>query len=191
MSELTDNDRRALLILARSTIQSKLIKKHTIIRPSNPTPVLTEKRGCFVTIHKTGNLRGCIGIIEPDTSLMAGIEENAFNAAFSDPRFPSLTEKELPDIEIEISVLSPPIPLEFADGEDLKQKIKPNIHGVILSREWQRSTFLPQVWDQLPDKEDFLENLCQKAGMEKTCWMDRNTTVKIYEAEYFSEGTYL
>ena len=187
MPELTNSDRRALLILARSTIEAKLNKNLKVVRPKELTPALTEKRGCFVTIHKSGNLRGCIGTIEPDTALVAGIEENALNSAFSDPRFPPLSEDELSNIEIEISVLTPPKDLPFTDGEDLKRKLKQGIHGVILSRGWQRSTFLPQVWQQLPDTEDFLGHLCQKAGMEKTCWMDKETSVKVYEAEYFSE----
>jgi AmmeMemoRadiSam system protein A len=188
MPELTDEDRRGLLVLARSAIQAKLIKGHKVLRPANATPALMEKRGCFVTIHKNGNLRGCIGTIEPDTSLVAEVEENAVSAAFSDPRFPPLTEEELPTIEIEISVLTPPKDLEFSNGEELKEKLKPNIHGVILTRGWQRSTFLPQVWKQLPDPEDFLGNLCRKAGMETACWRDRNTRVKVYEAEDFSEN---
>ena len=69
-----------------------------------------------------------------------------------------------------------------------QRKLKNGIHGVILSRGWQRATFLPQVWEQLPDTEDFLGHLCEKAGMEKTCWMDKKTSVKVYEAEYFSEN---
>jgi len=188
MTELTDNDREALLILARTTIQSKLLKNHRIVRPAEVTPALGEKRGCFVTLHKHGNLRGCIGNIEPDAPLLDGVEENSLSAAFEDPRFSPLAEKELSDIEIEISVLTPPQELQYADGEELKRQLKPDIHGVILSRGWQRSTFLPQVWGQLPDTEDFLKHLCQKAGMEGTCWKDGSTSVKVYEAEYFSEG---
>ena len=99
-----------------------------------------------------------------------------------------LTDQELPDIEIEISVLTPPRPLQFTDGENLKAQLIPGIHGVILERGWQRSTFLPQVWEQLPGKEDFLGNLCRKAGLDGTCWKDASTTVKVYEAEYFSES---
>ena len=95
---------------------------------------------------------------------------------------------ELPDIDIEISVLTAPRQVDFKDGDDLKHKLKPKIHGVILSRGWQSATFLPQVWDQLPDREDFLAHLCQKGGMERECWKDRETTVKVYTAEYFSES---
>ena len=189
MSALTDKDRYALLRLARSAIDSELIKGHAIQRPEDLSAALTEKRGCFVTLHKEGALRGCIGTIEPEASLVNGVEENALNAAFRDPRFPPLSKEELPEIEIEVSVLTPPRVIEFSDEKDLKAKLKPDIHGVILSHGWQRSTFLPQVWKQLPDTEDFLGNLCQKAGLERTCWKDQGTTVKVYEAEYFSETT--
>jgi len=189
MSALTDHDRYALLELARSVIESELIKGQAVCRPEHLSSALREKRGCFVTLHKGGALRGCIGTIDPEMALVDSVEENALNAAFRDPRFPPLSREELSGIEIEVSVLTPPTVLEFSDEADLKAKLKPDIHGVILSRGWQRSTFLPQVWKQLPDTEDFLGNLCQKAGMERTCWKDKNTIIKVYEAEYFSEKT--
>lgn len=187
MSALTDQDRKSLLKLARSTIESELIKGAKIKRPENVSPPLKEKRGCFVTLHKGGVLRGCIGTIEPVRSLVSNVEENAINAAFKDPRFPPLAINELDAVDIEVSVLTLPKILEFKDAEDLKQKLKPGVHGVILSQDWRGATFLPQVWQQLPDKEVFLENLCQKGGLERSAWKDKNTTVKIYEAEYFSE----
>jgi AmmeMemoRadiSam system protein A len=187
MSTLTDEDRKSLLKLARSVLESELIKGAKIKRPVNISPPLNEKRGCFVTLHKSDVLRGCIGTIEPVRSLVANVEENAINAAFKDPRFPPLTSDELEAVDIEVSVLTLPTILEFKDAEDLKQKLKSGVHGVILSRDWRGATFLPQVWEQLPDKEVFLENLCQKGGMERSAWKDKNTTVKVYEAEYFSE----
>jgi AmmeMemoRadiSam system protein A len=125
-----------------------------------PSTILKEDRGCFVTLHKYGQLRGCIGTIEPVCLLAECVEENARNAAFKDPRFPRLSAEELPDIDIEISVLSVPERLDFKDGNDLKRQLRPNVNGVILSHGMRRSTFLPQVWEQLPDKELFLEQLC-------------------------------
>ena len=187
MSTLTDEDRESLLKLARSVIESELISGARIKRPTNVSPPLKEKRGCFVTLHKGGVLRGCIGTIEPVRSLVSNVEENAINAAFKDPRFPPLAINEIEAVDIEVSVLTVPKILEFKDAEDLKQKLKPGVHGVILSRDWRGATFLPQVWQQLPDKEVFLENLCHKGGMERSAWKDKNTTVKVYEAEYFSE----
>ena len=187
MSDLTDIDRNFLLILARTTIETKLKGQGSVDKPEEISSALQEKRGCFVTLHKRGVLRGCIGTIEPQKSLLEGVEENAINAAFGDPRFPAMTAEELEDIEIEVSVLTMPRVLEYKNADDLKATLRPGVHGVILSRGWKRSTFLPQVWEQLPNVEDFLRHLCNKAGMERKCWTDTNTVVRVYEAEYFSE----
>jgi AmmeMemoRadiSam system protein A len=190
ISKLTGEEKKALLKFARSAIESNLLKRTEAQRPQKISVDLEEKRGCFVTLHLDGALRGCIGTVEPVKPLIFCVQSNALNAAFSDPRFPSLTADELASVEIEISVLTVPEVLEYKDCEDLKRKLKPGVHGVILSRGASSATFLPQVWDQLPDKESFLECLCQKACMEKSAWMDRNTTVKIYEVEHFSEGDF-
>lgn len=187
MANLNNEDRAALLKLARSTIEAELVKEAKIIRPEKLTPALTENKGCFVTLHKEGALRGCIGNIEAVKPLVKGVEENALNAAFRDPRFPCLESKELKDIDIEISVLSVPRELFFNDENDLKSKLKKGVHGVILSSGWHKATFLPQVWEQLPNEEKFLEHLCTKAGMRKDCWKNKTTKVHVYEAEFFSE----
>lgn len=187
MSEPNDAEKTALLTLARSAIAAHLRPEEAVIRPDPLTPTLLEKRGCFVTLHLNGALRGCIGAIEPVKPLVEGVEENALNAAFRDPRFPPLKPSELPKIHIEISVLTKPEPLAFSDPEDLKAKLKPGVHGVILSKGWRQSTFLPQVWEQLPDADLFLAHLCQKAGMGPTCWQDEEIVVKTYEARYFTE----
>lgn len=188
MSELSDQERQILLKLSRSVITAELQRDVSYEKPETIAGNLREKRGCFVTLHKKGALRGCIGTIEPITPLIDCVEENSLNAAFRDPRFPPLATEELPDVDIEISVLTVPERLDYIDGEDLKKKLKPGIHGVILSRGTQRATFLPQVWEQLPDKEVFLDHLCQKGGMSKKFWMDKETIVSVYEAEHFSEN---
>jgi AmmeMemoRadiSam system protein A len=187
MGNLTETEKKALLKLARSVIISRLEKAENAERPESSSPLLQEKRGCFVTLHKRGLLRGCIGTIEPVNPLIEAVAENAVNAAFKDPRFPPLSEEELPSVDIEISVLTVPEVLEYSDGEDLKSKLKPGVHGVILSKGWHRSTFLPQVWDQLRDTDDFLNHLCRKAGMDGDCWKRGDVVVKTYQAEYFSE----
>ncbi len=186
MSDFNSNDRELLLKLARSVIAKKL-SGGDISLPDNISPALKEKRGCFVTLHKKGMLRGCIGTIEPVQPLIECVAENAINAAFKDPRFPPLDKSEFPLTDIEISVLTVPEKLEYKDGDDLVSKLKPGVHGVILSKGWHRSTFLPQVWDQLPAPEIFLVHLCQKGGMPSDCWKDGSVTVEVYEAEYFSE----
>jgi AmmeMemoRadiSam system protein A len=192
MDSLETNDRLILLKLARSTITSIMLKDRSIIfRAEDISSALKEKRGCFVTLHKGGLLRGCIGTIEPNTALISCVEENAVNAAFRDPRFPPVAKDELDAVDIEISVLTIPRLLTFKDGEDLKNQIIPGSHGVILSHGHRRSTFLPQVWEQLPQKEDFLEHLCLKGGMSRSAWRDSSTRVEVYAAEYFSEKQYI
>ena len=167
MANLTEKDKAFLVRLARSVIEAALDAGQKEAIPDDVSPAVLKKGGCFVTLHKKGALRGCIGTIEPVQSLVKGVEENAVNAAFKDPRFSSLKIEELPDIDLEVSVLSVPQKLTFKDPEDLKRQLKPGIHGVILSNGWRRSTFLPQVWDQLPDPELFLRHLCEKAGLQR------------------------
>jgi AmmeMemoRadiSam system protein A len=176
-----------LLKLARSAISAELVDGTEVLRPAQPSAALQEKCGCFVTLHKNKTLRGCIGTIEAARSLLAGVEENARNSAFRDPRFPPLEADELPEVDIEISVLSVPIALDYSDTDDLLEKIQPGIHGVIISSGWHSATFLPQVWEQLSDTKSFLEHLCIKAGLEANCWRDGELTVKVYTVEYFSE----
>jgi len=187
LANLTKTDKAFLVRLARSVIEAALDAGQKEAIPDDVSPALLEKGGCFVTLHKKGALRGCIGTIEPVQSLVSSVEENAVNAAFNDPRFSSLNIEELPDIDLEVSVLSVPQKLTFKDPDDLKRQLKPGIHGVILSSGWRRSTFLPQVWDQLPDPELFLRHLCQKAGLNGDCWRDPETEVAVYEAIYFGE----
>jgi AmmeMemoRadiSam system protein B/AmmeMemoRadiSam system protein A len=185
--DLSPRDRKALLTLARTAIRARLFEGAEVKRPDISAPAMRQERGCFVTLHKDGQLRGCIGSIEPVSPLVECIEENALNAAFRDPRFPALSQEELSDIDIEVSVLTVPKNLVFKDGQDLKRQLDPLVHGVILSRGFKRATFLPQVWKQLPDKEEFLKHLCLKGGMPQTAWQDNKTEVKVYRAEVFGE----
>lgn len=187
MTDLTKTDRRLLLAVARSAIEAKLKGAGGDV-PSTDSEALMRDAGCFVTLHKKGRLRGCIGTLEPEKPLIHAVQGNALNAAFEDPRFPPVTEDELADIDLEISILTPPEELEFADAEDLRKKLKPGVHGVILSKGWHRATFLPQVWDQLPDVDTFLSHLCQKAGMDRHCWKDSGVEIKIYTVRHFSES---
>ena len=187
MSELTVSDQAFLLSLARHHITVTLKGGPDLDRPASLSPVVFDKRGCFVTLHRNQALRGCIGTIEPRQALIDNVQENAGNAAFRDPRFSPVTLDELNTIDIEISVLTVPKVLTFQDGEDLKRQLKPGVHGVIVSRGWQRSTFLPQVWEQLPDKEQFLSQLCRKGGMGGDFWESTDTKVEVYTASYFSE----
>jgi AmmeMemoRadiSam system protein A len=183
----TDADRVYLLKLARAAIASRLGKKDAPLQLDTPPDFVTDKRGCFVTLNKSGELRGCIGTIEPVQRLADCIADNAVNAAFRDPRFPQLTAAELDEVDIEVSVLTVPQPLEYDGPKDLLKKLKPGVHGVILTNGRHRSTFLPQVWEQLPKPESFLIRLCQKAGLTPNCWQDPDTRIDVYEAEHFAE----
>lgn len=191
MGLLDNHARKVLLKCARSAIMKALglmMEEDASGESASSVQSLKELRGCFVTLTIRGRLRGCIGTIEPIMPLIDAVSQNARNAAFNDPRFAPLTEDEFNKIEIEISVLTPPRRLDFADAEELKQKLAPGKHGVIIHREGRSAVFLPQVWKQLPGTEQFLENLCLKCGLPASTWKEPGTEVRVYEAEYFSEA---
>lgn len=184
-AELTGELKSYLLKLARSSLKSAVNQKTFLSDTENVPELLKENRGCFVTLKKNRQLRGCIGYIEPIKPLYMAIVDNAENAALRDPRFSPVTEKELNEITIEVSVLSKPQQLFFKTPQELLQKLTPGVHGVILNMGSYQSTFLPQVWEQLPDKIQFLEMLSMKAGMPKDGWKAAN--VKVYTADHFSD----
>ncbi len=157
----------ALLIqIARNAIASKLNFSTTEIQCTEKEMVELKKPGAsFVTLTQYGDLRGCIGTLEAYRSLKDDIAANATASAFRDPRFPPLTLEEWPITEVEISVLTPPKPIEFKNENDLFQQIQPGKDGVIIAYGEQRATFLPQVWEQLPEPKQFFSRLKQKAGL--------------------------
>jgi AmmeMemoRadiSam system protein A len=116
-----------------------------------------------------------------------GVKRNAVNAAFHDPRFPSLSAAELERTEIEVSILTEPLPLEYRDWRDLVQKLRVNADGVIIRKGHTSATFLPQVWEQLPQPEDFLAHLCLKAGLLRDAWKSSELEVLTYQVQYFEE----
>ena len=185
--QLTKHEQDFLIKLARETVEEYVKnKKKPKVDEKELTPALKKVQGCFVTLNKNHNLRGCIGHILPKEELYKCIIDNAVNAAVNDHRFNPVTEDELNEIEIEISVLTVPQRLEFSSGEDLKSKLKPKIDGIVLKKGFYQSTYLPQVWEQLSDKELFLSSLCRKAGLSSECWKDTSTQVYTYQAFVFS-----
>ena len=141
------------------------------VSPGEVAPALTAPGACFVTLKKSGQLRGCIGSIIAHTDLATDLCENAFKAAFRDPRFAGLTQDEInDDLELSISVLSPPHPFPFRSQDDLIARLTPFEDGIILSDDNRRGLFLPQVWDQLPDPGDFVAHLKRKAGLPMDYW---------------------
>lgn len=147
---------------------------------------LMEERATFVTLEIEGRLRGCIGMLEACRPLAEDVERNAVAAAFEDPRFPPLSRDEFDAIEIHISVLSPPEALSFSSETDLLEQIRPGTDGLIMQEGFHRGTFLPCVWEQLPEKEAFIAHLKMKAGLPDTYWSD-SLKVFRYTAEYFGE----
>ncbi len=148
---------------------------------------LNLKRGVFVTLHKQGRLRGCIGFLDAREPVVEAVRLNAINAAFRDPRFSPLKSSELGEIDIEVSVLTEPKVLEHTDGDDLLERLRPGIDGVIIRHGFASATFLPQVWEQLPDKEEFLCQLCLKAGLPAHAWRNAGVEVLTYQVQYFGE----
>ena len=149
-------------------------------------PFLAEKRATFVTLKmknkpRGSNLRGCIGSILPYRELYDDVVANAKAAAFEDPRFPPLTPEEFNEVEIEVSVLTIPQKLEYEDVNDLRSKIRVGVDGVILQLANHQATFLPSVWEELPNFDIFFAHLCMKAGLPGDCLM-YHPTIYTYQA---------
>jgi AmmeMemoRadiSam system protein A len=177
-TSLTKDQQQQLLTLAKNAIQHGLSTGKPLKLDLADFPAeLTVQRATFVTLEKHGQLRGCIGILTAMRPLAEDIAENAFSAAFKDPRFPPLSTHELADLTIHLSILSPSEPMIFSSEQDLLTQIQPTIDGLILQEGNRRATFLPSVWEQLPEAKQFLRHLKQKAGLAPDYW---SNTVKIY-----------
>jgi AmmeMemoRadiSam system protein A len=188
---LTEDQGRILVRLARTTIAARLGISDDAGKVISDTdladPAFREQRGTFVTLKIRNQLRGCMGCLTPSETIREGIQRNAINAAFNDPRFPELSEQELQQAQIEVSILTSPLELEYSDGNELLKKLRPGIDGVIISKGMARATFLPQVWEQLPATEDFLAHLCRKAGFSSDEWKKAEMGVSTYQVQYFHE----
>jgi AmmeMemoRadiSam system protein A len=132
--------------------------------------VLKAPGAVFVTLNLHGHLRGCVGSFEASRPLLQDVARNAYSAAFMDFRFPPVSERELSEIEVHISLLTPLEPFEVANREDLLKRLRPGVDGLLLDDPPHRSTFLPQVWESLKDPEDFLGELLMKAGLPRDHW---------------------
>jgi AmmeMemoRadiSam system protein A len=185
---LTQLERSMLLKLARQSME------HAVRGQSLPplhlaalTPPMQAHGASFVTLTLTGELRGCVGALEPSQPLAEDVREHAIAAALEDYRFPQVRESELQDIHIEISLLTVPVPLEYTTPEDLLARLQPGLDGVIIKDGWKRATFLPQVWDKVSGKEEFLEHLCYKMGVARDLWRRKHLEVLTYRVEEFHE----
>ena len=156
-----DEAGKTLLAIARAAIEAKLFGSAQTIE----APWLAQAGATFVTLTRDGVLRGCIGSLQAQRPLGTDVAENATAAAFRDPRFPAMTTAEWPGVRVEVSLLSGAKPLRFADEEDLLAQLRPGEDGVILEHEGRRATYLPQVWESIGDKRQFLRELARKAGL--------------------------
>lgn len=182
---LEEATRRLLLAAARESIHRELDGSGTSTVPASD-PVLEELRATFVTLKRAGVLRGCIGVLEALRPLLLDVRHNAWAAAFRDPRFKPVDADEVPELVIEISVLSPPVPLEAATREALLHALVPGEDGLILQEGPRRATFLPAVWETLPQPADFLDQLLHKAGLKPGHWSG-NLRFFRYHTESFGD----
>ena len=185
---LSSDEKRFLLDLARQSITSAVTGHQVKEDEQQAVPdTLKQKGASFVTLTIAGELRGCIGTLEAYKPLYKDVEERAVQAALEDYRFPPVTSGELDLISIEISHLTPAIPLPYKNPLDLPGLLHPDVDGVILRDGMRRATFLPQVWSQLPEPTAFLAHLCQKMGAAPDLWRRKVLDVSIYHVEEFSE----
>jgi hypothetical protein len=174
---------RALLARARNAIATELGEAAA---PEPADPRLADAGATFVTLTQRGDLRGCIGSLEAWRPLDEDVRSNARAAAFRDPRFSPLRRDELARTRVEVSLLSPSTPLAFADEEDAVRQLRPGIDGVILEWHGRRGTFLPQVWESLPDRHLFLAHLKHKAGLPSDFWAP-DVTISCYQVQKWKE----
>lgn len=183
---MNKQEKSLLLRLSREAIASVLDNNKIIFAKNKISENLKQKLATFITLTINHDLRGCIGHLEPIQELYQDVIENAQAAAFSDPRFLPLIKEELPKIKIEISILSPSQKFTYSSGKELVQYLEKNKPGVILSKGRYSATFLPQVWEELPDAVHFLDHLCLKAGLKPEAWQE-GVTIETYTVEKFQE----
>lgn len=189
MSELPEGAGPVLTGLARYAIASASpLAGRGTLNPGRPAlPNWTNSPGAsFVTLTQDGHLRGCIGSLQAWRALHDDVADNARSAAFRDPRFPPLRAAELDITRIEVSVLSAPAPMEFASQADALSQLRPGTDGLILAAGGRRATFLPQVWDELPDPSQFVAQLLRKAGLSPNYWGD-DVALQRYTVTAFAE----
>lgn len=188
MTALTSAERTCLLRLAREAIGEFLGSGGSpVVDESQITARLREPHACFVTLTSQGDLRGCIGNLEPREPLFRSVIHNACGAAFRDSRFEPVAVYEISRLEVEISVLSPANPLNHRSPEDLLRQLRPNEDGVVLRLAGKSATFLPQVWGKIPDAARFMDELARKARLPDSAWRSPDAVVLTYQVESFAD----
>jgi uncharacterized protein len=185
---LSPNERMLLLKLARQALEAGVSGRlpPPLDQEQLPSNLLLPGAS-FVTLTRFDDLRGCVGALEPYQSLAEDVREHAIAAALQDYRFPPVQPAELNEIQIEISSLSLPQDLEYDSPEDLLSRLHPGVDGVTLIDGRMRATFLPQVWEKLPDPRLFLSHLCRKMGAPDDLWRRKKLHVQTYQVEEFHE----
>lgn len=174
-----------LIAIARASIQRQL---GLPVSAQPQAEWLNEPGAVFVTLSQNGVLRGCIGSLEAHRPLIEDVQANACAAAFRDPRFPPLTLDEWPATQVEVSLISPSQPITFSDEADALSQLRPGVDGIILEQNGHRATFLPQVWEQLPEPAEFLAHLKRKAGLSPDFW-SHDLRLRRYTVRKFCETT--
>lgn len=188
-NKLSAEEKTILLKLAREALEhvvrgSQLPALDLRLYP----PRLSLPGASFVTLRRGGELRGCIGGLHACQPLAEDVRQHAAAAATQDYRFPRLSPHELDEVSIEISVLTEPRPLEYTSPQELLERLRPGIDGVVLQYGVNRATFLPQVWESISDPAEFLSMLCRKMGAHPDLWCTHRLTVLTYEVDEFKEG---
>jgi AmmeMemoRadiSam system protein A len=187
-ASLSVDEKQFLLSLAREALECGVRNKNLpAADETRLTPLLRAQGASFVTLTIRGQLRGCIGSLQPYQALYEDVREHAIAAAIHDYRFSPVRPNDLSQIRVEVSRLTMPHKLEYSDQFDLLAKLRPAVDGVILRDGSHRATFLPQVWEQIPDKAEFLSHLCVKMGAAATAWQQKRLAVETYQVEEFHE----
>jgi len=176
-----------LLKLVRDSIGERLGLVDKVDHSGLAGEELQQELATFVTLKIEDRLRGCIGNLEPAGALLATLAQNGCHAAFNDHRFSPLSIEEFEKVQIDISILSTPVRLDYADSDQLLTTLRPNIDGVILKKGRARATFLPQVWKQLPESKQFMEHLSRKAGLSPNGWRGEDVEIYLYQVQSFKE----
>lgn len=177
--ELTPSLRQQLLGVARESIRQGFDGEILVVRAADYPEPLRVPRATFVTLHVDGVLHGCIGTLEAWRPLVEDVASNAYGAAFQDFRFPALTLPEFKHLDVHISILNPSEPMNFSSEGDLIAQLRPGIDGLILEEGHRRGTFLPSVWESVPDARDFVRQLKLKAGLAPDYW-SKNLRIQRY-----------
>ena len=186
---LSEIDMKRLLEIARKAITCVVRNEPLkIVELGEYSQLLRDPGASFVTLTKKEKLRGCIGTLEAYQPLVLDVQEHAVAAAMEDYRFPDVSEGELHLIKIEISRLTPVQLVDYSTPEDLVSKLRKNVDGVLIKDYGRRATFLPQVWEKVPDPNQFLSQLCVKMGASPDLWLEKHLQVYTYQVEKFKEA---